>query len=157
MPVKYIFTESAPSQTNYFRSGRGGAGNTFRTSTLPSTATSTASTTTTTTTTTTSSTSTQPRHLPNQRFFSGIGGAGNVHPADELQSALLSSLESMGPVNPERGHVGRGGAGNVYGGGARRKTSDAGSSVSSAASVASSVSEKAKAWASRVGGAFARK
>ncbi|KAL6874245.1 hypothetical protein HDV57DRAFT_241918 [Trichoderma longibrachiatum] len=155
MPVKYIFTESAPSQTTYFRSGRGGAGNTFRTSALPSTATSTAST-----TTTTATSSSQPRHLPNQRFFSGIGGAGNVHPADELQSALLSSLESMGPLgggNPERGHVGRGGAGNVYGGGARRKTSDAGSSVSSAASVASSVSEKAKAWASRVGGAFARK
>ncbi|ETR98200.1 hypothetical protein M419DRAFT_12021 [Trichoderma reesei RUT C-30] len=154
MPVKYIFTESAPSQTNYFRSGRGGAGNTFRTSALlPSTATSTA----TTTTTTSSSSAQQPRHLPNQRFFSGIGGAGNVHQADELQSALLNSLETSPPLgNPERGHVGRGGAGNVYGGG-RRKTSDAGSSVSSAGSVASSVSEKARAWASRVGGAFARK
>ncbi|TFB07502.1 hypothetical protein CCMA1212_001233 [Trichoderma ghanense] len=156
MPVKYIFTESAPSQTNYFRSGRGGAGNTFRTSAVPSTATSSVSTTT-TTSASASSSAAQPRHLPNQRFFSGIGGAGNVHPADELQSALLSSLETMSPLsNPERGHVGRGGAGNVYCGG-RRKTSDAGSSVSSAGSVASSVSEKAKAWASRVGGAFARK
>ncbi|KAH0492132.1 hypothetical protein TgHK011_007096 [Trichoderma gracile] len=157
MPVKYIFTESAPSQTTYFRSGRGGAGNTFRTSSaLPSTATSTASS----STATTSTTTTQPRHLPNQRFFSGIGGAGNVHQANELQSALLESLETSPPLgNPERGHVGRGGAGNVYGssGGGRRKTSDAGSSVSSAGSVASSVSEKAKAWASRVGGAFARK
>ncbi|KAL7814403.1 hypothetical protein V8C26DRAFT_143377 [Trichoderma gracile] len=156
MPVKYIFTESAPSQTTYFRSGRGGAGNTFRTSSaLPSTATSTASSSSTTTATTT--TAAQPRHLPNQRFFSGIGGAGNVHQANELQSALLESLETSPPLgNPERGHVGRGGAGNVYGSsGGRRKTSDAGSSVSSAGSVASSVSEKAKAWASRVGGAFA--
>ncbi|KAL6860877.1 hypothetical protein J3F83DRAFT_747837 [Trichoderma novae-zelandiae] len=150
MPVKYIFTESAPSQTNYFRSGRGGAGNTFRTSTLPSTPATPASTASTSTTSTPPASA--PRQLPNQRFFSGIGGAGNVHQAAELHSSLLSSLET-GTHDPERGHVGRGGAGNVYG---RRKTSDAGS-VSSASSAASAVSEKAKAWASRVGGAFTRK
>ncbi|PTB68491.1 hypothetical protein BBK36DRAFT_1138608 [Trichoderma citrinoviride] len=157
MLVKYIFTESAPSQTNYFRGGRGGAGNIVRTSSLPSTATSAASTTTTTTTTTASPSSAVPRHLPNQRFFSGIGGAGNVHQGAELQSALLDSLETSSAHNPEVGHVGRGGAGNVYSSNGRRKTSDAGSSISSVNSVASSVSDKAKVWASRVSGAFARK
>lgn len=141
MPVNYVFTESAPSQTSYFRSGRGGAGNTFRTSTLTPTSSSSSA-----------SSSSAQRQLPNQRFFSGIGGAGNVHQADQLQPALLRSLETPGNQNPLRGHVGRGGAGNVYG----RKPSDA-SSVSSAGSNASSVSEKAKMWASRVSGTFSRK
>ncbi|KAL6691029.1 hypothetical protein J3F84DRAFT_388132 [Trichoderma pleuroticola] len=139
MPVNYVFTESAPSQTNYVRSGRGGAGNIVRSSALPPTSSSSAS-------------SSASRQLPNQRFFSGIGGAGNAHQADKLQPALLRSLETPGNQDPSRGHVGRGGAGNVY----NRKPSDA-SSVSSAASNASSVGEKAKMWASRVSGSFSRK
>ncbi|KKP05690.1 hypothetical protein THAR02_02244 [Trichoderma harzianum] len=139
MPVNYVFTESAPSQNNYIRSGRGGAGNIVRSSAFPPTSSSSAS-------------SSASRQLPNQRFFSGIGGAGNVHQADKLQPALLRSLETPANQNPSRGHVGRGGAGNVY----NRKPSDA-SSVSSAGSTASSVGEKAKMWASRVSGSFSRK
>ncbi|KAK4064876.1 uncharacterized protein Triagg1_8875 [Trichoderma aggressivum f. europaeum] len=142
MPVNYVFTESAPSQTPYVRSGRGGAGNIVRSSALPPTSSSSSS----------SSSSSASRQLPNQRFFSGIGGAGNAHQADKLQPALLRSLETPGNQNPARGHVGRGGAGNVY----NRKPSDA-SSVSSAGSSASSVGEKAKMWASRVSGSFSRK
>ncbi|KAM0250920.1 hypothetical protein ACHAQJ_008416 [Trichoderma viride] len=145
MPSNYVFTESSPSQTQFYRSGRGGAGNIFRTSAISSTASSSLSPVTSTSTIT-------PRQLPNQRFFSGIGGAGNVHQADELQPALLGSLETPGDQNPPVGYCGRGGAGNVY----RRKTSDA-SSVSSAGSNASSMGEKAKLWASRMSGSFGRK
>ncbi|GFP57049.1 hypothetical protein ACSS6W_004393 [Trichoderma asperelloides] len=138
MPSSYIFTESAPSQSTFYRSGRGGAGNTFRTSAAA--ASSPASTTFT------------PRQLPNQRFFSGIGGAGNVHQADELQPAILRSLETPADHNPSVGYVGRGGAGNVY----RRKTSDA-ASTSSADSSSSSMSDKAKLWATRVASSLGRK
>lgn len=140
MPSGYIFTESAPSQSTFYRSGRGGAGNTFRTCPSSSASSSPASTTFT------------PRQLPNQRFFSGIGGAGNVHQAAELQPAILRSLETPADHNPSVGYVGRGGAGNVY----RRKTSDAGS-MSSADSSSSSVGDKAKLWATRVASSLGRK
>lgn len=139
MPSGYIFTESAPSQSAFYRSGRGGAGNTFRISAASSSPSPAATTFT-------------PRQLPNQRFFSGIGGAGNVHQADELQPAILRSLETPADHNPSVGYVGRGGAGNVY----RRKTSDAGS-MSSADSTSSSVSDKAKQWATRVVSSLGRK
>ncbi|KAL6905128.1 hypothetical protein GGI43DRAFT_301541 [Trichoderma evansii] len=138
MPSGYIFTESAPSQSAFYRSGRGGAGNTFRTSSAPSSS--------------SAATTFTPRQLPNQRFFSGIGGAGNVHQADQLQPAILRSLETPADHNPSVGYVGRGGAGNVY----RRKTSDAGS-MSSADSASSSVSDKAKMWATRVASSLGRK
>lgn len=148
MPSSYIFTESAPSQSNVYRSGRGGAGNTFRISA----ATSSSSSSSPSPSSSPASTTFTPRQLPNQRFFSGIGGAGNVHQAAELQPAILRSLETPADHNPPVGYVGRGGAGNVY----RRKTSDAGS-MSSADSGSSSVSDKAKLWATRVASSFARK
>ncbi|RFU77246.1 hypothetical protein TARUN_5027 [Trichoderma arundinaceum] len=138
MPSNYIFTESSPSQNGFIRSGRGGAGNVIRASALA--------------TSSTTSSSLPPRQLPNQKFFSGIGGFGNAHEADQLKPALLRSLETPGDQNPQVGYTGRGGAGNVY----RRKTSDA-SSVSSAGSDASSMSDKAKLWASRMSGSFGRK
>ncbi|EHK39485.1 hypothetical protein TRIATDRAFT_260217 [Trichoderma atroviride IMI 206040] len=143
MPSGYIFTESAPSQSTFYRSGRGGAGNTFRTTSSTSSSSSSSSSPAATFT---------PRQLPSQRFFSGIGGAGNVHQAAELQPAILRSLETPADHNPSVGYVGRGGAGNVY----RRKTSDAGS-MSSADSASSSVSDKAKLWATRVASSFGRK
>ncbi|KAK5992181.1 hypothetical protein PT974_05581 [Cladobotryum mycophilum] len=89
MPSNYVFTETSPSTTTYIRSGRGGAGNTFRASDIPSTAATSSST-----SQTTSST------LAPRRFFSGIGGAGNVHEADQLRPALLRSLESSAEQNP---------------------------------------------------------
>ncbi|KAH6604525.1 hypothetical protein Trco_006232 [Trichoderma cornu-damae] len=139
MPSNYAFAGSSPSQPNVYRGGRGGAGNIVRASPLSSTSSPVTSTLT-------------PRELPNQRFFSGIGGAGNVHQADQLRPALLRSLEAPGDQNPEISHYGRGGFGNVY----RRETSDA-SSVSSAGSDIGSISEKTKLWASRLGGSLGRK
>lgn len=140
---KFIITEPAPSSSAYIRSGRGGAGNTFPISALPSTNT--------TTTAPKSSSSTR------RRFFSGIGGAGNVHAANERPPLSLDDefRSRAAARDKSAGHCGIGGAGNVY----VRKPSNASSSGESfdddAASGRSSMSSKAKLWA-RVSGTFSR-
>lgn len=138
---KFIITEPAPSSTTYIRSGRGGAGNTFRVSALPaSTPTATAPK---------SSTSSS------RRFFSGIGGAGNVHAANERPPMSLDDefRARAAARDKSSGHCGIGGAGNVY----IRKSSDASelSIEDDDASSRSSMSSKAKLWA-RVSGTFSR-
>ncbi|KAI9162997.1 hypothetical protein HJFPF1_04593 [Paramyrothecium foliicola] len=149
MTGNYIITESSPSTTTYMRSGRGGMGNTFRAT--PTTVRSSVP-----------STSAQPSLSSSsssaaapQRFFSGIGGAGNIHSASERPALSLdddfrrAAARDAAPV----GYTGIGGWGNVY----RRKKSDA-SDASSATSTAgddassetSSMTTKSKMWARAV-------
>ncbi|KAI8713136.1 hypothetical protein NCS52_01257000 [Fusarium sp. LHS14.1] len=134
----YIVTEPSPSTNAYVRSGRGGYGNIKRSkdsSHKPST----------TSHPVTSAT-------PSRRFFSGIGGAGNAHEASEhLPISLDETYDRIAARDHlSAGHVGIGGAGNVY----HRKDSDA-ASDNSAASDDSSLSSKAKLWA-RVSSTFSR-
>ncbi|KAL6857464.1 hypothetical protein ACO1O0_004900 [Amphichorda felina] len=148
MPANYIITEPAPSTTTYIRSGRGGAGNTFRVSSSGSS--SSHSTTTTRVTTSSSSSSSQS---PARRFFSGVGGAGNVHEASERPTVSLDDEVRRMAAREEHaaqiGHCGIGGAGNVY----RRKPSDASDRSSGSncnddgRSSISSVSSTSKLWA----------
>jgi hypothetical protein len=146
MPSNYIITEPAPSTTSYIRSGRGGAGNTIPISSLPSSATTAIKS-----TFTSANTSASTR-----RFFSGIGGAGNAHNANERPPISLDDefRRAAAREMASAGHCGIGGAGNVY----RRKASDASESAKSLdddESVRSSMSSKAKLWA-RVSGTFSR-
>ncbi|UPL02641.1 hypothetical protein LCI18_013575 [Fusarium solani-melongenae] len=135
----YIVTEPSPSTNAYVRSGRGGYGNIRRakdSSHKPST----------TSHTVTSSTT------PSRRFFSGIGGAGNAHEASEHPPISLDEEYDRIAARDHlsAGHVGIGGAGNVY----HRKDSDA-ASDDTTASDDSSLSSKAKLWA-RVSSTFSR-
>lgn len=121
---------------SYILTGRGGAGN-ARTS----------QTTTATKQPSATSYSTTPRYMS-----SGIGGAGNIHVSSSAaahaaaQNDMRTAAEAAARPAPVA-YAGRGGAGNVYR--ARQSsTSSAGSSVYSAASDSSSMSAKAKAWAS---------
>jgi hypothetical protein len=137
---KFIITEPAPSSTSFIRSGRGGAGNTFPISALPAT---------------TSSAPSPPKASSSRRFFSGIGGAGNAHAANERPPLSLDQefRSRAAARDKSSGHCGIGGAGNVY-----RKPSNAGSESTiedDAASGRSSMSSKAKLWA-RVSGTFSR-
>ena len=130
----YIVTEPSPSTTSYIRSGRGGAGNIARVSNnTHHTSTSHAATTT----------------APSRRFFSGIGGAGNVHKASERPALSLDEEfdRAQAREHTSVGHCGIGGAGNIF----HRKGSDARSDVSSSSSLSSS----SKLW-SRVSGSFSR-
>ncbi|KAI1009735.1 hypothetical protein LB504_003209 [Fusarium proliferatum] len=136
----YILTEPSPSTNVFVRSGRGGYGNISRaskdtTSSSPSNRTVVTPSTTTTT--------------PSRRFFSGIGGAGNVHRASEQPSVSLDDEYDRIAARDQMaaGHVGIGGAGNVF----HRKDSDAGSDASDS----SSMSSKTKLWA-RVSSTFSR-
>ncbi|KAF9766335.1 hypothetical protein IL306_001273 [Fusarium sp. DS 682] len=135
----YILTEPSPSTNVFVRSGRGGYGNISRASkeTTPSTRTVVTPSTTTSKTT------------PSRRFFSGIGGAGNVHRASEQPSVSLDDEYDRIAARDQMaaGHVGIGGAGNVF----HRKDSDAGSDASDS----SSMSSKTKLWA-RVSSTFSR-
>lgn len=133
----YIVTEPAPSTTSYIRSGRGGAGNIVRASKTNSSHHKTTSHTATTTT------------VPSRRFYSGIGGAGNVHEASERPALSLDEEYERAAAREltNVGHCGIGGAGNVY----RRKASDASSDASSQ----SSFSSKSNLWA-RVSSTFHR-
>jgi hypothetical protein len=140
MPSNYIITEPAPSSTTYMRSGRGGAGNTYRGTPI----------------TTTGSAAPSTVSVSSRRFFTGVGGAGNVHQAnerpamsidDEVRRLAREELSSAG-------HTGIGGAGNVY----RRKASDASDSSAAdedARSSMSAASSSKKLWA-RVSSSFAR-
>lgn len=139
---KFIITEPAPSSSSYIRSGRGGAGNLFPIAALPAT--------------TAPSTTTTPSSSSPRRFFSGIGGAGNAHAANERPPVSLDQefRSRAAARDKSSGHCGIGGAGNVY----VRKPSNAGSEESiddDDASSRSSMSSKAKLWA-RVSGTFAR-
>ncbi|KAH9907000.1 hypothetical protein F4778DRAFT_608454 [Xylariomycetidae sp. FL2044] len=104
------FTINEPHPTveknTYVHAGRGGAGNHFRApvTTPPSGISSTLPTTPTTTTT------------PSGRFYSGRGGAGNAH-VSTRRPTLSFDEEYRRQAHMEQkpiGHVGRGGAGNVY-------------------------------------------
>ncbi|KAF4947910.1 hypothetical protein FGADI_10070 [Fusarium gaditjirri] len=135
----YTLTEPSPSTNVFVRSGRGGYGNISRASKdTISSSTRTVVTPSTTTTTT-----------PSRRFFSGIGGAGNVHRASEQPSVSLDDEYDRIAARDQMvaGHVGIGGAGNVF----HRKDSDAGSDASDS----SSMSSKSKLWA-RVSSTFSR-
>jgi hypothetical protein len=141
MSGNYIITESSPSTTTYMRSGRGGMGNTFRAA--PTTVRAAVSS------QTAAPSSTQP-----QRFFSGIGGAGNIRSGAERPALSLdddfrrAAARDAAPV----GYTGIGGWGNVY----RRKTSDASDASAStvtdddALSESSSMTTKSKMWARAV-------
>ncbi|CAM1500567.1 Fc.00g097290.m01.CDS01 [Cosmosporella sp. VM-42] len=130
----YIVTEPSPSTTSFVRSGRGGAGNISRVSNKTHTKSTSHSATAT---------------APSRRFFSGIGGAGNVHAASERPALSLDEEfdRAQAREKTNTGHCGIGGAGNVF----HRKGSDARSDVSSS----SSLSSKSKLW-SRVSGTFNR-
>ncbi|KAG5973408.1 hypothetical protein E4U55_000571 [Claviceps digitariae] len=153
---KYLVSEPAPS-SSYIRCGRGGAGNTFhvRASSNKPATTTTTTTTTITTSSPSSSSSSAAAAAPSRRVFSGIGGAGNVHPisampslADSLDDALrhAAARDSL-PL----GYCGRGGAGNIY----RRQHQDcdadaapasSSSSVCSGESLKSNGSTKGRLW-----------
>ncbi|KAG6001475.1 hypothetical protein E4U21_004307 [Claviceps maximensis] len=143
---QYLVSEPAPSSTcSYIRCGRGGAGNTFHVRPL-----SKKPTTTTTMTKTNMVASSAEKPAPSRRVFSGIGGAGNVHPITELPS-LADSLDdalrhAAARDNLALGYCGRGGAGNIY----RRqhKDCDAASLSSSSSSTRSAASLKCKLSAS---------
>jgi hypothetical protein len=132
----YILTEPSPSTNVFVRSGRGGYGNISRSKQTSSS--------TTRTVVTPSTTITAP--APSRRFFSGIGGAGNVHRASEQPSVSLDDEYDRIAARDQMaaGHVGIGGAGNVF----HRKESDSGSD-------SSSLSSKSKLWA-RVSSTFSR-
>ncbi|KAM5352693.1 hypothetical protein ACJ41O_005415 [Fusarium nematophilum] len=134
----YIVTEPSPSTTTYIRSGRGGYGNIARVSSSSTQKTGSNS----------HPVASSSAAAPSRRFFSGIGGAGNVHQAGERPALSLDEEYDRIAARDQAsaGHCGIGGAGNVY-----RKASDAGSDVSSS----SSLSSKTKLWA-RVSSTFAR-
>jgi hypothetical protein len=107
MPSLYTITEPHPTvpQNSYTHSGRGGLGNFFR---APATTSPSGVPTPSTSTTSTTTSSTR-------RFYSGRGGAGNARAApalafDEDELARRESATATAMV----GHVGRGGAGNVF-------------------------------------------
>jgi hypothetical protein len=112
----YTLREPHPTvaQNSYTHSGRGGAGNFFRAPvTTPS-----AGVATTYSPATTSSSSSSSSSSSAGRFYSGRGGAGNAHKVAERhvmsfdeEYALADAVERK----QSAGHIGRGGAGNVYG------------------------------------------
>lgn len=110
MPSNYYYiTEPHPTvvQNSYIHAGRGGAGNLFRAPlTTPSTG--------------------VPTHAKlakvssSGRFYSGRGGAGNVHTAAKRPVLSLDEEYAIADAREKAtavGHVGRGGAGNFFGGG----------------------------------------
>ena len=101
----------------YTHSGRGGAGNTYRVSSKePSQPSST--------TASSSSSSSKPR-----RFYSGVGGAGNVHAADERPPPGLNLDEEIARARARErsGYVrsGIGGAGNIFRKGKKEEAEEA--------------------------------
>ncbi|EOO02620.1 hypothetical protein UCRPA7_1883 [Phaeoacremonium minimum UCRPA7] len=104
--ASYTVTEPHPTvpKNSYMHSGRGGAGNMFRapTNTTPSTG--------------------VPTHpvsapQPTGRFYSGRGGAGNAHAASERPTLSFDEEYARADAREKAstmGHVGRGGAGNVF-------------------------------------------
>jgi hypothetical protein len=134
MPANYVLTEPAPSTTSYMRSGRGGAGNTFRTNASASSRAGSSSSQNTTTVPLSAAISCPTSTVNSRRFFSGVGGAGNAHKASERPTISLDDEVRRMAAREEHaaamGHCGIGGAGNVY---YRRKASDASESSTSSA------------------------
>ncbi|KAI1847051.1 hypothetical protein JX265_006756 [Neoarthrinium moseri] len=120
----YTVSEPHPTvpQGSYTRAGRGGAGNFFRApATTPAAGVPTVA---------------KPMPPSTERFYSGRGGAGNARSAKDrpqLSFDELYKIQSLAEEKPA-GHVGRGGAGNVYGSGSLRKESDASSHRSNSSS-----------------------
>ena len=141
---RYTITEPHPTvvKDHYTHAGRGGAGNYFRApTTTPASGVPTpaAEPTIPTTTTTTATAPSSSSSSSSTRFYSGRGGAGNLHVAPRPPALSFEEeyrRQARAGAKPVS-HVGRGGAGNVY---ARvdaivpateRKTSDASSCASS--------------------------
>ncbi|EMR64299.1 hypothetical protein UCREL1_8722 [Eutypa lata UCREL1] len=138
-------TVSEPHPTvvknHYTHAGRGGAGNYFRApATTPASGVPTAPSVSAPTTNTSSS-----RTTTTQRFYSGRGGAGNLHVAPKPPAMSFDEeYERHAHIEAKPvGHVGRGGAGNVFDhththahahDSSSRKTSDASSLASSSSS-----------------------
>jgi hypothetical protein len=133
MPSTYIITESSPKTTTFIRAGRGGAGNIRAHTSSSSNA---------------QPSSSSSRHVLSalslarsaRRFYSGIGGAGNAHAADERPPLNLDDDFRRAAARDHATrvcHTGIGGAGNVF----RRKASDASSVVSDADSVCTTKSQ----------------
>ncbi|KAL2255368.1 hypothetical protein VTK26DRAFT_3511 [Humicola hyalothermophila] len=160
----YTVTEPHPTvpQNSYTHSGRGGAGNFFRAPAttspqgVPTPAiTSTTSSSSSTTTTSSSSTSTR-------RFYAGRGGAGNaVRSPDAAAAANAGFLfdeeyaraearEQSGSV----GHVGRGGAGNIFRKGPRGDAD--GGSLARVETGSSSGSSSSDGASEKIGGFWGR-
>ncbi|KAK7753993.1 hypothetical protein SLS62_004092 [Diatrype stigma] len=137
--TRYTIQEPHPTvvQNHYTHAGRGGAGNYFR-----APATTPASGVPTEPTASISSSSSSSSRPAAARFYSGRGGAGNSHVAPK-PPAMSFDEEYQRHAHIEAkpvGHVGRGGAGNVYDHTAgrdpssSRKVSDASSHNSSSSS-----------------------
>jgi hypothetical protein len=105
--AKFIITEPQPTVEagHYTHSGRGGAGNTFK-------MTSTSSSRSSLKPVASASTS----KYSSKKFYSGIGGAGNAHGAEERATMSFDEDFDRARVREAQtaGHVGVGGAGNVY-------------------------------------------
>jgi hypothetical protein len=118
----YMIAEPHPTVTagSYTHSGRGGAGNTFRAT--PSTAAPAPKASVKATTASRSS----------RKFYSGIGGAGNVHRPEERATMNFDEEFDRAKVRDAAPsvHVGVGGAGNVFrrSSGSSESGSDSGSS-----------------------------
>lgn len=132
---------------SYVLTGRGGAGNAHRfspSSSPPTTASKPA--------VAPSASSSTPRIVS-----SGVGGAGNMRALDaraRSSAAHALQLDVRRAAARDRhpvGYAGRGGAGNAYAYGA-----DDDASLLSGSSGASSVADRARGWAARVSGSFAR-
>ena len=106
---RYVVTEPHPTvmQNTYVHAGRGGAGNLFRAPlTTPSTGVPTEMK--------------AAKAASSGRFYSGRGGAGNVHSSVERPVLSLDEEYTLTEAREKTslfGHVGRGGAGNFFGGG----------------------------------------
>ncbi|KAF2967734.1 hypothetical protein GQX73_g5792 [Xylaria multiplex] len=141
---RFTIAEPHPTvgQNTYTHSGRGGAGNYFRApKTTPS-----------------SGVATEPKVLPPSasNFYSGRGGAGNAHVSERRPvMSFDDELKLHSQIEQKRvGHVGRGGAGNIFDVASpspQRKDSDGGSSVSSTAS------SRSTRLVERVSSAFSRR
>lgn len=108
---RYVVTEPHPTvvQNTYIHAGRGGAGNLFRAPlTTPSTGIPT------------EVRPSKPAAASSGRFYSGRGGAGNIHSSVERPVLSLDEEYTLTEAREKTsvlGHVGRGGAGNFFGGG----------------------------------------
>jgi hypothetical protein len=114
MPSHYTITEPHPTvaQNSYTHSGRGGLGNFFR---APATTSPAGVPTPATLTTTITSSSTAS--AGSRRFYSGRGGAGNAHSTVERPVLSFDEEFTRAEVREKTarmGHVGRGGAGNIF-------------------------------------------
>lgn len=111
---RYVVTEPHPTvlQNTYIHAGRGGAGNLFR---APET-------------TPAAGIPTQikpaPKAAASGRFYSGRGGAGNVQSSSVRPVLSLDEEYAITEAREKQSlfaHVGRGGAGNFFGGGVHEK------------------------------------